>query len=129
MKPTWSKKFHFPGCQSGEEPIKFVPMPPSNPGANAWTSPGKILVSEPHDPLSFNSSAIEMIPVDKAVFGDEWIERDLVTRAQEIFGDSPERFKDRSAWVVAMTNMGKLVVKKHSHEGNTIFVVTPLALK
>lgn len=126
----WSKKFHFPGCQKGKEEIKFIPMPSSNPGENAWTSPGKILVSEPHDPLSFNSSAIQMIPVDKAVFdaGVE-VQRDLGARAYEIFGDSPERFNVRSAWVVAMTKMHRLVVKKHSHGVQTIFIVTPLALK
>lgn len=124
MKSTWSKKFHFPGCQNGKDEIKFVPMPP------AAVDIKNIIAKKIGDHIStYKPDAIQMIPVDKAVFGDEWLDRDLVTRAQEIFGDSPEKFEDRFAWLSAMMQLEALVVKKHSHGGQTIFVVMPLALK
>lgn len=113
-KATWSKKYHFPGCQNGKEEIQFQfihPPPPS--------------------PLPFNSGGIiKMTPIPAEVFLEaEMIPLNLHERADEIFGVSCERIHDRIAWVRAIQHIGRLTVKKHFVNGKTIIVVTPFVLK
>lgn len=110
-KATWSKKYHFPGCQNGKEEIQFIPLPPPSP-------------------LPFNSDGIQMTLIPAEVFLEaEMIPLDLHERADEIFGVSFERIHDRIAWVRAMQHIGRLTVKKHFVNGQTIIVVTPFTLK
>lgn len=145
MKPTWSKKFNGPGTNGGPSKPKIlvggedannefecIPMCKISPDQiNAQTAMMKIIDGiEGMAPVTYNSKELVPIPVDKSIFDDAAPDMiDYITRSVEIFGNGPERSRDRGAWIVAMTNMKRLCVKKHAYQGHTMIVVTPLILK